>query len=295
MMIFKKNLLAASLLMLPLSAMAFYDAAPPAEKGVTVIQFLQQYDSDKIKGNDGKTINLPAADISTFIPMTQLVYYPQKHQLFDMDIAYTAFFPYQMSAETDLGKADNGLGDIKLSVYLQSGGLAKPDHPTTYQRFELFTWVPVGDYDENNALNPGTNYYQAAFQYTFTRWLAPRWTVSSVANYTWNAKNTNPLVSSGAKNNTQEGAKVNVVLDSAYQVTDRLSLGLTSYYTKQMSADKRDGRSVENSKEEVFAFGPGFIYLFTPVNVLATNLWFEQDAKNRAEGRLLMVRLTHHF
>ncbi len=75
----------------------------------------------------------------------------------------------------------------------------------------------------------------------------------------------------------------------------RLRVGINGYYLKQFTNAQVDGDGMPNSREQVFAVGPGALYSFSPNDHVFFNAYFESLAENRTEGTRFNLRWTHKF
>ena len=74
-------------------------------------------------------------------------------------------------------------------------------------------------------------------------------------------------------------------------------LGMNGYFLQQLHNNTLNKITVPNSKERVFAVGPGMLYLLGQGvdNVLFASLYFETDVRNRPQGINGVLRLLVHF
>ncbi|WP_421848199.1 SphA family protein [Marinomonas sp.] len=308
-----KRVFSCALLTLPISAMAydlpgvnlggtsFYDGAPgPQGSGWYLIEYLQSIKTSTLNGSDGKPLSLPKQDLDVFVPLTQLIYVSDK-KIDNMTPGYTVLAPFMAKADVDDGmnnnalKGNTGLGDISLGAFLQFDPVMGENGPRYSQRIELDITLPTGDYDASAGINPGSNAFNINPYYALTYWLSPRWTASTRIAYLWNGKNDKPSTALNATSDSQAGQAIHINFASAYAVTDTLSLGLNGYWLDQITDTKVDGKSVKGRKEKVWAVGPGLVYQLGKEDSLVANLYFEQDAVNRAEGNRFVLRFNHHF
>ena len=160
------------------------------------------------------------------------------------------------------------------------------------QRIELQMILPTGKYDEDKALNPGSNFYSFNPYWAATLFVTPKLTASWRIHYLWNGKNDDPY--GGAKDH-QAGSAVHGNFAFAYEVIPhQLRLGINGYYFKQVSDSETDG-SKDSGREKVFAIGPGLVWHANKDNHLFFNTYFESNATNRTEGERYTLRFVPHF
>jgi hypothetical protein len=312
-MITLKKACSCVLLTLPITAMAydlpgvnlggtsFYDGAPaPQGPGWYLVEYLQSITADTLKGGDGKALSLPKQDLDLFVPLTQILY-ASDEKTGNMTPGYTVLLPWMAKADIDDGlnnaalSGQTGLGDITFGAFLQFDPVMRENGPRYSQRIEVDVTIPTGEYDASKAINPGSNAWNINPYYALTYWLSPRWTASTRVAYLWNGKNDDPSTALNAKSDSQAGQAIHINFASAYAVTDKLSLGLNGYWLNQITDTKVDGKSVTGRREKVWAVGPGFVYQLGKDDSVIANMYFEQDAVNRAEGNRFVLRFNHHF
>lgn len=279
---------------------SFYDGAPaPAGPGWYLIEYLQYMSANKLNDKDGKSLGLPKEETDIFVPLTQVTYLPEK--MGNTRPGLTVLLPWMAKSSVDDGanntilKGKTGIGDLGIGAFLQFDPIMGENGPIFSQRIELDISMPTGEYDPNNAINPGANSWSVSPYYAATYWINPKWTTSARFIYLWNGKNDDPQTSLGATSSSQAGQAININYTTAYAVTDKLSLGLNGYYLKQITDTKIDGKTVSGRKEKVWSIGPGMVYNFSKDDSIFANLYFENGAENRAEGSKFVLRFNHHF
>jgi hypothetical protein len=281
---------------------SFLDGGPPSGPGLYFSQYIQYYTSDKFE-------DIPDAiaadeDLDAWISLSQFIYQSDQKLLFGgkwgLDVIIPLVSLDYSSAQGDLGLLDNGsgLGDILVGPFLQWDPIMGSNGPIFMHRIELQMIFPTGKYDENKELNPGSNFFSFNPYWAGTLFITPKWTVSTRIHYLLNADNNDPnrkYKAMGA-NDTRAGSAIHLNFASAYEILPkRLRLGVNGYYLKQINDTQVNGVDVPNTKEEVFAIGPGAVYHFSKDVHLFINAYFETMAEHRPKGERVNVRLVYHF
>lgn len=188
-----------------------------------------------------------------------------------------------------------GTGNILFSPLLVQWSDSKLFGLPYQHRLNFVFHAPTGDYSKHDQINIGNNYWSFNPYYAGTLQLTEKISTSFRLHYLWNEENDDPAPFLGAKD-TQVGDAFHMNFSASYAVTPEFRVGLAGYYVNQLSDDKIDGISQENSRESVFAIGPGLQYFSHKYHgIFDLNAYFESDAENRTEGHRVIARYRWLF
>jgi len=282
---------------------SFMDGGPPAGPGLYFTQYLQYWTADEFTNDNGGNLFGGGAgeDLDAWISLTQFIYQSDQTLLASGQWGLDVIIPYVfLDASYDVAgpfPEDNGdgLGDLLVGPFLQWGPIMGANGPRFMHRIELQCILPTGKYDDDKELNPGSNFFSFNPYWAGTLFITPQWTVSTRIHYLWNAKNDDPNRAYGAADDTQAGQAVHLNFATAYQILPMLRVGLNGYYLKQITDFKVDGDSVDDTREQVMAIGPGLLWHISKDAHLFFNAYFESKAENRPEGERYNLRFVYHF
>jgi hypothetical protein len=289
---------------------SFMDGGPPAGPGFYLTEYLQYIYSDDFTDHHGGSL-LPSVadeDLQVWASLTQFIYQSDTEVLFGGKWGLDVIVPYiAIDLDYDVpGPFPNdngsGFGDILVGPYLQWDPIMGKNGPVFMHRIEFQMLFPTGEYDDDKNLNASSNVFSFNPYWAGTLFITPRWTTSWRLHYLWNDQNDDPIENVApdspyfGADDTQAGQAIHLNFTSAYEVLpNRLRLGINGYYLKQITDSEVDGSDVSDSKEQVFAIGPGALLHLSRNYHLFINTYFETAAENRPEGFRLNVRLVSHF
>jgi hypothetical protein len=274
---------------------SFLDGGPPAGPGFYFTEYIQYYTADELP--DFPPGPVPDADIDVWVSLNQFIYQSDTPVLFGGKWGLDVIVPLVcIDAAPAMFLPDNagGLGDVLVGPFLQWDPIMGKNGPVFMHRIELQTIWPTGKYDNEKALNPGSNFFSFDPYWAGTYFWTPKLTTSWRVHYLWNAKNDDPFFMA-ADEDIQAGQAWHANFAAAYEVMPKqLRVGLNGYYFKELEETEMDGEGV-GVKDEVFAIGPGALWSFSQDTHLFFNAYFETSAENRPEGERFVLRLVHHF
>lgn len=285
---------------------SFMDGAPPSGPGLYLQEYVQYWKSDQFTDSNGNSILPPFAgeELEAWINLNQITYQSNTEVMLGAKWGLDIIVPLvnlDMSYDTYMDgfpRENSGIGDVWVGPYLQWDPIMGPSGPKFMHRFSLGFIFPVGSYDEDKAINAGSNFFSFNPYWAATYFITPKWTVSTRIHYLWNDKNDDPnpaLVSSGI-DDIQAGQAIHLNYASSYELLpNRLRIGINGYYLKQLTETEYNGVEQNETEEKVFAIGPGLLYSFNKDAHLFLNMYFEQDAEMRPEGERFTARLVYHF
>ncbi|WP_180074901.1 transporter [Acinetobacter sp. YH12116] len=167
-----------------------------------------------------------------------------------------------MNGPVQLKDKPFGMGDPTIGIDIQHDPIYFKNNPIFSDRLGVGITIPVGEYDKNKDINPGANFSSiflyAAMTFNFNENIS----LSLRPYYYYNFKNTSPSSSIPLDDNirnTQSGQFLTTNYNLGYKMGEHLTLGINGYYLHQLTKDKINNETIDNSKENVFAIGPAFM------------------------------------
>ncbi len=274
---------------------SFLDGGPPAGAGWYFTQYGQFYTSDTFADLD-----LPRDPrLHAWISLSQLIYQSEQALFGNARWGMNLMLPYAYFDLNERGtplRANDGFGDLLVGPFLQWDPVMGDAGPVFMHRVEFQTIWPTGEYDREYAINPGANVISLNPYWAATWFVAPRVSLSWRLHYLWNDRNDKPNIPDPAIRHTQAGQAVHGNVAADYEVlARRLRVGINGYFLKALEDSKANGERIPDSKEQVFAVGPGLLWSFSQGQHLFANVYFEMGAENRTEGQRVNLRYVHHF
>jgi len=269
---------------------SFLDGGPPAGPGFYYTGYLQYYTADELVDHP----LIPDTDVDVWLYLNQFIYQSDTPVFLGGKWGINVMVPivgFDTDPDIDNG---TGVGDVLVGPLLQWDPIMGPNGPKFMHRVELQMLFPVGKYDEDEPINPGSNFFSFNPYWSGTYFFTPQLTASTRVHYLWNEKNDEPLSVLGL-DDTQAGEAIHANFTVAYEfIPKKLRAGLNGYYLKQISDTEADGTEI-SGREQVLGIGPGLLWSFSQDSHLFFNAYFETSVKNRPEGERMILRYVHHF
>jgi hypothetical protein len=258
-------------------------AVPPP--GNYFINYVNYYSADKLKDNNGDTVNgfklKVAADVLRFIHVTDKqvlggfwgmhVFIPLVYQEVNLDVPVA---PVQM----DDSRAS--LGDIIVDPFILSWHGANWHAATGVD-----IYVPTGNYDKTRLANVGRNYWTFEPIIAATFLPGAGFDISAKLMYDVNTENND--------SNYKSGQEFHMDYAVGKKMGD-FTAGLAGYYYKQTTDDESNGVKVSDKRGQVAAFGPALKYDYKNMS-LSLKYLFETEVRNRPAGDNLWFKFVYAF
>ena len=303
--------LLAAVVGLALSLCAGFAAAdnvqlPPVNLGVSSFQdgiafpgglaeeYIGYYHAGQFNDHQGDKI--PGSNKLTTLSATAAIAYLSNVRLLGGFVGAQIVLPLvYIDINTSFGPKDRerGVGDMIFCPFILQWKEHKLFGLPYFQRFLFGVTLPTGDYDRNRAVNAGSHIFSINPYYSFTIVPTDKLELSARLYYRWNSENDEPFVGIGA-DDIQPGQAFHFNYATSYEVVKNVRAGINGYFLQQITEDKVDGHSQSDSKERIFAIGPGIKFKGKGMS-LTINCYFETGAENRPEGTRVNFRISEVF
>jgi hypothetical protein len=261
------------------------DGNAPA-KGWYYMQYIQAYQASHTKDGLGHDKpNAPA--ISSIVAMQQVVFI-NKDKFLNGNIGFTVILPLaKVSAVNPDGPAPiinpNPMGDITAGLLVQ--WFNRMLFGMNYShRLEIDMGIPVGAYQSRYDINPSAHMFRVFPHYTFT--------LSPTRNLSFSMRHHFNYYFDEIGSRAKPGISYNLNYSAEYTLAKAITVEIAGYYLTQLGQDSFNGDSryyqknfgIQNTKEKVFAYGPGIGYVSPTGLFVELKGMQETGVKNRAEG-----------
>ena len=250
------------------------------------MQYVQTYQANTTRDGNGDKIKNPAG-ISSVSALQQLVFI-SKMKIWGGNAGFTVIAPLvKVSAVSNSGPLPsinpNPFGDVVAGPLIQ--WFNKRLFGMKYgHRLEIDMGIPTGSFKSRYDINPGSHLFRVFPHYTLT--LSPSdklsFSMRHHLNYYFKEMGTG----------IRPGITYNFNYSGEYTVSHGLTVEIAGYYLTQLEQDSKDGDShyfqrtysILNTRERVFAYGPGLGWV-TPSGLFIEVKGMQETAvRNRTEG-----------
>lgn len=266
-------------------------------EGLTALLYYTHYEATHVKGNDGDdNPNIARYRLKSDTVSLRLSYvWPGVKWLGanvetraalavpTLDLTLDVARPAPL-APLDKGGTSTNLGDLSFAPVLLGW-----HGRTLHQTAGIETFLPTGDYDKDEPVNTGRNYYQIAPFYALTWLPSEQWEASAKLRYGINTRN--------EKTDYRSGDELTLEFSGGYRFNQALSAGINGYVYRQTTDDRLNGDAVNGNgnRGSVNAAGPYVMYRFSKDFAVVAKLQEEFGAKNKAEGTRLWLQARLPF
>ena len=159
----------------------------------------------------------------------------------------------------------------------------------------LDVYIPTGQYNKNNLVNIGKNFWTFEPVFAITGFLPqhPNLSGSIKLMYDFNTKNKDYLMN-GVETDIRPGQEFHFDYSIEYALTKNFRAGVTGYFYQQTTNDDTGFGDVKGDKGRVFAIGPGFWYNYQRW-FFDLHAAFETGVRNRPQGVTGLFTITYAF
>lgn len=275
---------------------SFFDGAvPPTGPGWYLQEYLQYYHSHRFLDDKGNRLGgVKSPNFNSWALVSHIVYFSNQEIVNKGKWGFEIVLPYALSLDVSRNKLDirassTGVGDFLFGPFIQWDPIMKDDKPIFVQRLAFDIILPSGkNHEPKITINPGCNFCSINPYWALTWFVREHISASWRLHYLWNAKNSNTHI--------QAGDAFHINFASEYEIIDKtFYLGLNGYFLQQVRNSKFKGHSIPNSKERVFAIGPGLLYQPQKETGIFLNIYFESFVRNRPKGGKGIFRVVQYF
>ncbi|MDT8443305.1 MAG: transporter [Desulfuromonadales bacterium] len=204
--------------------------------------------------------------------------------LANIPMALQVIVPFGEVKETKLfNEKSSGLGDV---IFGPAVFLHADTETNTYLSYWFYIFAPTGEWDSDQAINMGKNTWYFEHQLAFSK---------MIGSFVYDMNLNYYHFQEEPDNDYQAPNRFEVEASLAYQVNDRLSLGINGGGYWDRDEAEVDGDSVPGTKAKRVQVGPSINYQFT--ETLGANLRWTHDTSsaNDTKGDDIWLRIAYAF
>lgn len=247
------------------------------------VQYLQVYSNTSTR--DGRGDRIPGPKLTSIVTLQQLIFI-SKLKLLNGNVAFNALLPLvttSASQDKPVNINPNPLGDLLVGPYIEWND-QKLLGIDMFYRLGVNVSFPTGSFNERFDYNPGLHRYRFFPHFELTAVPVARFAISIKNNMYFYTREI------GSPKKTGTAYNLNYALE--YTLVNRLIIGVVGYYLTQLTQDSyhgdqnyyRNNYGISETKERVFAAGPGIGYTTRNKLSLELKAMWETGAVNRRQG-----------
>lgn len=258
-----------------------------APDGFYGLAYLNYYTADELTGPDGNKVSGSDLDLTAQVGIARVLAY---RRVGPVPLAFQVIVPFgkidaklKFDGETVLDEDSSGLGDVVFGpgVFFYAN-----ESSATYLSYWFYVFAPTGEWDKDQAINLGQNHWYFEHQLALHQMLGK---VVFDANLNYYHHTEEP------DNDYKLPPRFEAEASLAYQLTDKLILGVNGGGYWDLDEAEQGGSSVPDTKAKRVQFGPAVGYQFT--ERLGANLRWTHDisAANDTKGDDVWLRVAYAF
>jgi anthranilate 1,2-dioxygenase (deaminating, decarboxylating) large subunit len=263
--------------------------------GIYWQNWLQYYTTQRFLDDKGKPLGgVPSPHVREFEYVTNLAYQTERQTFLGGMLGFETVLPFTLVSKVDKDNAlgikssGSGVGDLGLGVYVQWPATFYHGRPIFVHRLEFSFTIPLGKNElPEKQINPSHPFFRCGPTWSATLYFSHKWNMSWDLDYVWCAKN--------EKIDFRNGDAIFGNYSLAYEPRERLYIAAVGYFLQQLHNNKALGVTVPDSKERIFAIGPGVAYFHSQDVIIIGYLYLEAGSRNRTQGTSFISRLVLHF
>jgi len=256
-----------------------------APDGYYGLMYFNYYHADELEGSGGD--KLADIDFIATVGIARALVY--KH-LGPVPAAFQVIVPFGMVEEKDLlDQHSSGLGDI---VFGPGVFLYNNNDSATYISYWFYAFSPTGEWDEDQDINLGQNHWYFEHQLAYNQ-LMGKFVFDMNLNLYHHTEEDGAGAFKGL--DVQRPPRFELEASLAYQLTDKLVLGVNGGGYWDLNKWEADGHSVDDTKAKRLQFGPTLGYQIT--DRFGANLRWTHDVSvaNDTKGDDVWLRASYAF
>lgn len=248
---------------------------PPGTYGML---FAQRYSADRVNDADGNDLNVPGFKVTANAVVPRFIWVTGAKVL-GGDLSWHAIVPVVDLKVSIAGSSQTktGIGDITTGP-----GIGYHHSPNLHSLLGVDLYLPTGRYDRNDQANIGRNHWALEPLYILSHIDPKGFNADIKSGYIFNARNKDTGYRSGQEFHFDYAL--------GWGLGNGWTAGVGGYYYKQMTSDRQNGATLQNSKGETFAIGPSVKY-DSGKGWFVTLKWQKETvSENRAQGNAFWLK-----